>query len=178
MVGVRTNLTELEKQLDEQNKKEEIIDVSPSPPTFDAGVDKFVDYLSLHTHEIKKPNREIIGREAEMMKLNAGLSRPEYCNVILLAEAGTGKTALVQGLMLKDDKRKYYEVDLSKMIADLPDPNEMAARLKALFDQVEYLHNKEGKEITSLEMTIFDLDKYEEEEPQTQDLKQNRFKRK
>ena len=147
MVGVRTNLTELEKQLDEQNKKEEIIDVSSSPPTFDAGVDKFVDYLSLYTHEIKKPNREIIGREAEMMKLNAGLSRPEYCNVILLAEAGTGKTALVQGLMLKDDKRKYYEVDLSKMIADLPDPNEMAARLKALFDQVEYLHNKEGKEI-------------------------------
>ena len=53
--------------------------------------------------------------------------------------------------------------------------------------------NKEGKEVSSLEMTIFDLDKYEEdsfldmpvfgldkykEEPQRQDLKQNRFKRK
>lgn len=108
---------------------------------------KYIDYLDLYTHKIKKPTREIIGREEEMMKLNAGLSRPEYCNVILLAEAGTGKTALVQGLMLKDEQREYYEVDLSKMIADLPDPNEMAARLKALFDQVEMLHNKEQKEI-------------------------------
>lgn len=109
--------------------------------------EKYIDYLELYTHKIKKPTREIIGREEEMMKLNAGLSRPEYCNVILLAEAGTGKTALVQGLMLKDEQREYYEVDLSKMIADLPDPNEMAARLKALFDQVEALHNKEQKEI-------------------------------
>ena len=43
--------------------------------------------------------------------------------------------------------------------------------------------NKEGKEISSLEMTIFELDKYEEEDMpiqdiQIQDLKQNRFKRK
>ena len=49
--------------------------------------------------------------------------------------------------------------------------------IKSAVLQSNSFTNKEGKEITSLEMTIFDLDKYEEEEPQTQDLKQNRFKR-
>ena len=50
--------------------------------------------------------------------------------------------------------------------------------IKSAVLQSNSFTNKEGKEISSLEMTIFDLDKYEEEEPQTQDLKQNRFKRK
>ena len=48
----------------------------------------------------------------------------------------THNTALVQGLMLEDSKRKYLEVDLSRMIADSKDSNEMAAKLKLLFDQV------------------------------------------
>ena len=50
--------------------------------------------------------------------------------------------------------------------------------IKSAVLQSNSFTNKEGKEVSSLEMTIFDLDKYEEEEPQTQDLKQNRFKRK
>ena len=52
------------------------------------------------------------------------------------------------------------------------------AMIKSAVLQSNSFTNKEGKEISTLEMTIFDLDKYEEEEPQTQDLKQNRFKRK
>lgn len=106
-----------------------------------------VSFLNLYTHPIKRPNRKIVGREKEMLKLNAGLSRPEYCNVILLADAGSGKTALVQGLMMEDEDRLYREVDLSKMISDLPDVNEMAARLKTLFDEVAAEHKETGKEI-------------------------------
>lgn len=48
----------------------------------------------------------------------------------------THNTALVQGLMVEDSDRKYLEVDLSRMIADSKDSNEMAAKLKLLFDQV------------------------------------------
>lgn len=92
--------------------------------------------MNLYTSPLKPAEREIIGREAEMRKLKAAMMRPELCNVILLAEAGTGKTALVQGTMLEDRKRKYLEVDLSRMLADLGDPNEMATRLKTLFDEV------------------------------------------
>lgn len=49
----------------------------------------------------------------------------------------THNTALVQGVMLDDDHRYYLEVNLSKMVADNPDPNIMADSLKSLFDDVQ-----------------------------------------
>lgn len=98
----------------------------------------FSDYpfLNKYTTPVKKAEREIVGRDKEMQAILAAFQRPELCNVILLAQAGTGKTALVQGTMLHDKNRIYLEVDLSKMIADLKDPNEMADRLKQLFSEV------------------------------------------
>lgn len=59
----------------------------------------------------------------------------------------THNTALVQGLMESDTGRRYLEVDLAKMIANLNDKNEMAARLKGLFDQVEIRGRETGQEI-------------------------------
>lgn len=59
----------------------------------------------------------------------------------------THNTALVQGTMLKDKGRLYLEVDLAKMIANLSDPNEMAARLKMLFDETASFVKEEEKEI-------------------------------
>lgn len=48
----------------------------------------------------------------------------------------THNTALVQGLMVEDEERYYLEVDLAHMIADLTDKNQMADKLKGLFDEV------------------------------------------
>ena len=92
-------------------------------------------FLDEYTSPVKKAERAIIGREKEMESVMAALMRPELCNVLLLAEPGAGKTALVQGIMVKDIDRRYLEVDLSKMIANLNDVNEMAAKLKQLFDE-------------------------------------------
>ena len=104
-------------------------------------------FLKEYTHPVKKAERAIIGRENEMRSILAAFQRPELCNVILLAEAGAGKTALVQGTMLHDAERLYLEVDLSKMIADLTDNNQMADRLKRLFDEVGECGRENGKEI-------------------------------
>lgn len=90
-----------------------------------------------YAHPLQKPNRPVIGREHVMQVINAALHRPELCNVMLIGSAGTGKTMVVQGLMIKDTKRKYLEVDLAKMIANLNDNNEMANRLKQLFDDAQ-----------------------------------------
>ena len=90
-----------------------------------------------YAHPLQKPNRPVIGREHIMQVINAALHRPELCNVMLIGSAGTGKTMVVQGLMIKDTKRKYLEVDLAKMIANLNDNNEMANRLKRLFDDAQ-----------------------------------------
>lgn len=59
----------------------------------------------------------------------------------------THNTAVVQGTMLEDSKRRYLEVDLSKMIAKVPDPDKMAAELKMLFDEVGQYVKDENREI-------------------------------
>lgn len=104
-------------------------------------------FMAEYTDFLKKMERPLIGREKEMQQLMAAMARPELSNVILLAEAGTGKTALVQGTMLNDPDRAYLEVNLPKMISNLKNENEMADRLKSLFREVERFRNEEGKEI-------------------------------
>ena len=107
-------------------------------------------YLHQYTKPVKRAEREIVGREKEMERLMAAMMRPELCNVILLAEAGTGKTALVQGTMVKDINRLYVEVDLSHMIADLKDPNQMGDKLKQLFAETQAF-----REETEVEVVLF-----------------------
>ena len=103
--------------------------------------------LSLYTTPVKKAERPIVGREKEMDSVLAAMMRAELCNVMLLAEAGTGKTALVQGTMIHDSGRLYLEVNLSKMIADLTDPNQMADKLKMLFSETQAFRESQNIEI-------------------------------
>ena len=104
-------------------------------------------YMNNYTNYMKKMTRPLIGREHEKLQVMAAMLKPEYCNVLLLAEAGAGKTALVQGIMVEDTARLYLEVDLSKMIANLKNENEMADRLKTLFDEVSRFRREKNQEI-------------------------------
>lgn len=63
------------------------------------------------------------------------------------AHVVTHNTVLVQSCMQDDPDRIYLEVDMAKMIADLSNPEEMAARLKALFDEAESFSQDESREI-------------------------------
>ena len=63
------------------------------------------------------------------------------------AHVVTHNTVLVQSCMQDDPERIYREVDMAKMIANLSNPEEMAARLKALFDEAESFSQVEGREI-------------------------------
>lgn len=103
--------------------------------------------LVQYTTPVKKPVRPVIGRDLQMKQTLAAFVRPELCNVLLIANPGSGKTAFVQGLAQRDNKHIYLEVDLSKMISNLNDPNEMAAILKALFEQAANYSNAEDKPI-------------------------------
>lgn len=103
--------------------------------------------LQAYAAPMLAPEREIIGRETEIRQLMAALMRPELSNVMLLAPAGSGKTALAQAAMQEDAKRIYLEVDLVRMIADLANPDEMAARLKSLFDEAEAYGHGEDREL-------------------------------
>ncbi len=104
-------------------------------------------FLSKYTSLVKRPQREIVGRDEEMRSILAAFNRPELSNVLLLAEAGVGKTALVQKCSVVDMSRIYLEVHLSKMIADsLVDVNQMAEMLRSLFDEVSRYSIHESKE--------------------------------
>lgn len=91
---------------------------------------------------VKPMTRELIGRDKQLKQVRAGLMRPELCNILLLGDAGSGKTALVQGAMARDKGQLYLEVDLARMISDLRDNNEMAAKIKELFDNSQALHDE------------------------------------
>lgn len=65
--------------------------------------------LSLYTKPIKPMDRPLVGREKELLKLKAGLCRPEYSNVILLADAGTGKALANDEWIPVNDERGYVQ---------------------------------------------------------------------
>ena len=104
-------------------------------------------YMQEFTAPMKHMTRPLVGRDKEIDQVMAAMCKPEYCNVLLLAEAGTGKTALVQGIMERDTSRTYLEVDASKLVNNLANPNEMATRLKTLFDEGGIYRNAEDREI-------------------------------
>jgi ATP-dependent Clp protease ATP-binding subunit ClpA len=103
--------------------------------------------LSKLSDPLKRAEREIVGREHEKLQLLASMSRPELCNALLLAEAGTGKTALVQATMAADAERLYLEVDPSRMIYEAGDSDRMAAMLKGFFDEAEHFVADEKQEL-------------------------------
>lgn len=103
--------------------------------------------LSQYADPLRVPKREIIGREAEKNQLLAAMSRPELSNVILLAEAGVGKTALVQTTSQTDTEHLYLEVSLSKMTSDVPNSEAMAGAVKTLFDEAESFVRGEGEQL-------------------------------
>jgi len=103
--------------------------------------------LSAYTAPVKAAEREIVGRTQEMMRIQAGLSRPELSNLLLLAPAGSGKTALVQGTMVQDSGRLYLEVNVAKLGSNLTHQNDMAARLKELFDEASAFYMKTGRDL-------------------------------
>ena len=98
--------------------------------------------LSSYAKAVKPMNRPLLGRDKQLHQLRTGLERPELCNILLLGDAGVGKTAIVQGAMLRDENRLYLEIDLATMIGDLNDPNEMANRLKMLFGEAEAFYKE------------------------------------
>ncbi|MFG3403791.1 AAA family ATPase [Streptomyces sp. NPDC048142] len=103
--------------------------------------------LSKLSEPLKKAERDIVGREHETTQLLASMSRPELCNALLLAEAGTGKTALVQATMLVDKDRLYLEVDPARMISEAGTAEKMAATLKGFFDEAEDFVKDEKHEL-------------------------------
>lgn len=96
---------------------------------------------------LKRPERDVVGREHEKLQLLASLSRAELCNPLLLAPAGAGKSMLVQGVSVVDTARLYLEVDPARILSEAGDGDLMASMLKGFFDEAERYVRDEEQEL-------------------------------
>lgn len=84
-----------------------------------------------------RPSAPILGRD--MSELREALRNPEKANVALLGEAGTGKTAIMQGLAYHPDSTQYLVLSVNTerlMVDNNADKDiEMANGLQDLVDE-------------------------------------------
>ncbi len=142
-------------KIDRVHVVQAVLDVRNNRIPTDGNAKKF-RMLSKFTRNLTKLAREdkldpVIGRDTEIMRVMQILSRRTKNNPILIGEAGTGKTAVVEGLAnriargdvsesLKD--KELVSLDLGALLAGTKYRGEFEERLKNILKEIERADGK------------------------------------
>jgi ATP-dependent Clp protease ATP-binding subunit ClpB len=132
-----------------------INDIKENGP-IDLDAPKKMRLLGKYTRNLTKLAREdkldpVIGRDSEIMRIMQILSRRTKNNPILIGEAGTGKTAVVEGLagrIIKGDvpeslkDKEILSLDLGLLLAGTKYRGEFEERLRGIMKEIEKAEGK------------------------------------
>jgi ATP-dependent Clp protease ATP-binding subunit ClpA/CHAT domain-containing protein len=88
----------------------------------------------------------LIGRQEELQQIGIALARKDKSNVLLIGEAGVGKTAIVEGLARSIaegsapphlQRRRIIEIDTGRLVAGTRLQGDLEARVQSLLAEVE-----------------------------------------
>lgn len=112
--------------------------------TADKILNQFCTNLSLKAKQ--RQIDPVIGRDDELEKIQLILARRNKCNVLMVGEAGVGKTAIAEGLARKIFEKKVpkfiqdhqvYTLDISSLLAGSKYRGDFEERLKAVLNALE-----------------------------------------
>lgn len=128
---------------------EEVIYLLQEKSAFDTPLDQIPTLVNINK-KVKTKKYKIIGRENEIDQVCTILSKKEKNNVLIIGEAGVGKSALVEKLAMMINQGKVvdslknkiiYELSLSSLVAGTKYRGEFEEKFKKIIDKVKDLDN-------------------------------------
>ncbi len=145
-------------KLDYEKAKIVLSDIRGNQKITDPHPESKIQVIEKYTNNLTEMARQgkidpVIGRKKEMRRLMQVLSRRTKNNPVLIGEAGTGKTAVIEGLAQRIAKKDVPEslkdkevisLDIGSLVAGTRYRGEFENRIKALLKEIK---GKEGKYI-------------------------------
>ena len=128
---------------------EEVVYLLQEKSAFETSLDQIPTLVNINK-KVKTKKYKIIGRENEIDQVCTILSKKEKNNVLIIGEAGVGKSALVEKLAMMINQGKVvdslknkiiYELSLSSLVAGTKYRGEFEEKFKKIIDKVKDLDN-------------------------------------